>query len=277
MAATWLEKPIKGVLLDISGVLRDGDIPIPGSVEAFHRLKNSGIPVQLVTNESQVTREGSQTKLTGMGYKGIEVEGISAPAPILVQLLKDQGYRPHLLVHHNLRSEFNDLVPEGKNSVESPNCVVIGDAAEGFTYENMNNAFRKLIAMRESGAEPQLFTLGKGRYYKEDGDLQLDVGPFAAGLEYALDIKAQLVGKPSESFFHGALKKLGISPEEAVMIGDDILGDVKGSQNAGLRGVLVRTGKFRPSDENHCTVTPDAIVDNLAQAVDLILKKYSKS
>lgn len=57
------------------------------------------------------------------------------------------------------------------------------------------------------------------------------------------------------------------------MIGDDIVGDVKGSQGAGLRGVLVRTGKFRPSDETHPQVKPDAIVNDLAQAVDLILAK----
>ncbi len=55
------------------------------------------------------------------------------------------------------------------------------------------------------------------------------------------------------------------------MIGDDILGDVGGAQKAGLRGILVRTGKFRPSDENHPEVTPDGIVNDLSQAVDLIL------
>ena len=55
------------------------------------------------------------------------------------------------------------------------------------------------------------------------------------------------------------------------MIGDDILGDVEGAQKAGLRGVLVRTGKYRPADEKHPQVTPDGIVDDLSQAVSLIL------
>lgn len=55
------------------------------------------------------------------------------------------------------------------------------------------------------------------------------------------------------------------------MIGDDILGDVQGAMDVGMRGVLVRTGKFRPQDEHHPTTTPTAIVDNLAAAVDAIL------
>ena len=38
-----------------------------------------------------------------------------------------------------------------------------------------------------------------------------------------------------------------------------------------MRGLLVRTGKYRPSDENHPNVKPDAIVNNLSDAVDQIL------
>lgn len=56
------------------------------------------------------------------------------------------------------------------------------------------------------------------------------------------------------------------------MIGDDIIGDVQGAMDAGMRGVLVRTGKFRPEDENHPTIKPSGIVDNLASAVDMILR-----
>jgi len=63
-----------------------------------------------------------------------------------------------------------------------------------------------------------------------------------------------------------------VLPEDAVMIGDDIVSDVGGAQACGIRGVQVRTGKFRPADEHHPTVKPDGYVDNLAQAVDMILK-----
>jgi len=93
-----------------------------------------------------------------------------------------------------------------------------------------------------------------------------------------MDIKADLVGKPAASFFLNALKRMGVEPKNAVMIGDDIVGDVKGAQDAGLRGVLVRTGKFRPSvDKNHAYVRPDGIVDNLAEAVNLVLEVAASS
>ena len=55
------------------------------------------------------------------------------------------------------------------------------------------------------------------------------------------------------------------------MVGDDIVSDVGGGQAAGIRGVQVRTGKFRPTDENHPIVKPDLIVDNLKGLVDILL------
>jgi phospholysine phosphohistidine inorganic pyrophosphate phosphatase len=47
-----------------------------------------------------------------------------------------------------------------------------------------------------------LYCLGKGKFYREDGELTLDVGPFAAALEFATDRKAIVVGKPGDNFIN---------------------------------------------------------------------------
>ena len=47
------------------------------------------------------------------------------------------------------------------------------------------------------------------------------------------------------------------------MVGDDVRTDVEGAQRAGLTGVLVRTGKFSPSDLEG-EVSPDAVLDSIA-------------
>lgn len=51
------------------------------------------------------------------------------------------------------------LLPEF-DSVDktNPNCVVIGDAAEKFSYQNLNEAFRVLLELEK----PVLFALGQG-------------------------------------------------------------------------------------------------------------------
>ena len=152
----------------------------------------------------------------------------------------------------------------------NPNCVVVGDAGERFTYENLNRAFRVLVSLEN----PVLISMGKGRYYKEKGVLTMDNGPYTVGLEHACDTRGIIIGKPAKEFFHGALDLINVKPEEAVMIGDDIVSDVGGAQSAAISGILVKTGKFRPElDLKHQSVHPDAIVDNLLAAVDLILSK----
>lgn len=121
--------------------------------------------------------------------------------------------------------------------------------------------------------DAKFYSLGKGKFYREDGELTLDVGPFTAALEFASDKTALVVGKPSATFFNTALKDIGITAEEAVMVGDDIVSDVGAAQQCGMTGILVRTGKFRPSDENHPKVKPDFIADNLEHFVNKLLSQ----
>lgn len=262
---TWLCRKIHGILLDISGVLYnsggDGGSAIPGSVEAVEKLKAAGYKVRFCTNEDQCTRQGLVDKLGNLGFN-LSASEILSPCPIGRKLIEERKLRPYLLIHPSGLLEFKGL------DCNEPNCVVIGGAEELLTYENMNGAFRVLL----NSDEPVLMATGYGRYYKSGSDLKLDVGPFTKALEFACDVKAEIIGKPAASFFLGALEDINISPEDAVMIGDDIVSDVGGAQACNIRGVQVRTGKFRTQDENHPTVKPDGYVDNLAAAVELILK-----
>ncbi|XP_032047467.1 phospholysine phosphohistidine inorganic pyrophosphate phosphatase isoform X1 [Aythya fuligula] len=258
---------VRGLLLDISGVLYDsggsgGGVPIAGSAEAVRKIKASGLKLRFCTNETQATREKFVKKLQGLGFD-ISVAEVTAPAPAACRLLKERGLRPHLLVHDDLVPEFAEI------DKTNPNCVVVGDAAENFSYANVNEAFRVLIGLEK----PVLISLGRGRYYKETDGLKLDVGAYMKALEYACDVEAEVVGKPAKAFFESALAEMGVPPQEAIMIGDDIVSDVGGAQQCGMRAVQVRTGKYRPCDENHPQVKPDAYVNNLAEAVDVILSQ----
>lgn len=257
-------KGVKGVILDMCGVLYDsgegGGIPIQGSIEAVKRLMDSGLILRFCTNETQNTREKFVQKLRRMGFD-ISVSDVFSPAPALMRILRERGLQPHLLVHDDLIPEFDGI------EMNSPNCVVIGDAADRFSYENLNEAFRVLIGLKK----PILFSLGQGRYYKETDGLKLDVGVFMKALEYACDVQAEVVGKPSPEFFQSVLRDMNLQPHEVVMVGDDLVNDVGGAQRCGIKGVQVRTGKYRPSDEDHPSVKADAYVDDLAAAVDAIL------
>ncbi|XP_046667317.1 phospholysine phosphohistidine inorganic pyrophosphate phosphatase-like [Homalodisca vitripennis] len=260
MGTTWLDKPIKGLLLDISGVLKNGDEVINGSIMAIEKLRLSKVPFRLVTNETQTTKSNLVKELNKLGF-AISEEDVFAPVPVLVNILKSNKLRPFLVVHKQVMKEFKDI------DTSDPNCVVLGDAGPNFSFENMNKAFRLLVDL----AEPKFFSLGLGKYYKEKDGLTLDVGAFTKALEFSSGVKPKVIGKPDASFFLTAVEDMNLQPNEVVMVGDDIESDVGGAQACGLRGVLVKTGKFRPGDETHPRIKPDAIITNLYQTVEMVL------
>ncbi|KAF6209531.1 hypothetical protein GE061_015279 [Apolygus lucorum] len=250
---------VKGLLIDISGVLKDGDVVIDGSVAAIKKLQSANFPFRLVTNETLKPRKTILSTLSMLGYN-IDEKILFSPVPATVEILKRENLRPHLLVHPRMIPEFEGV------DFNDPNCVVMADAYEHFTFENMNACFRKLMAMEN----PVFISLGIGKYYMDDDGMALDVGGFAKCLEYATGVSPRVVGKPSRDYFLAAVNDMNLKCDQVVMIGDDVLHDVGGAQAAGLKGALVRTGKFTKRDENHPTVKPDLIVNNLAHAVELL-------
>lgn len=251
---------IQGVLIDLSGVLYVGDAPVPGAAEALERLRGSALPVRFLTNTTRQTREALLRQLGGLGFAMEAGELFTAPMAAL-SLVRARGLRPHLLVHPGLLPEFQGI------DSRDPNAVILGDAGDAFTYDALNQAFRLLT----DGAP--LIAMGRNRYFKETDGLSLDIGPFVAALEFAAGVEAEITGKPAAAFFETALADMGLAPEQAVMIGDDLPADIGGAQALGLRGVLVRTGKYQPEDERDPEIRPDHIADDLADAVEWILSQ----
>lgn len=249
----------KGVLIDLSGTVHVGDRAIPGAVEAIRLLQRAEVPFRFVTNTSRTSRRMLHDALLRMGVT-VPMDHIFT-APLSVRrYLEHQGLRPFLLVHPNLLEEFAGL-PLGETD-----AVVVGFAQHVFTYEALNRAFQMLRA----GAP--LLATGRTRYFQGKTGLDLDAGPFVAALEYAAETDALVLGKPSSPFFLEAVAELGCRPEEVVMIGDDAGSDVGGAVAAGLGGILVRTGKYRPGDEEKVDRMGGKSFRDIAAAVAAILE-----
>lgn len=250
---------IRGVLLDLSGVLYVGDEAVPGAVEAVERLRSAGLGLRFLTNTTRKTRAQVREKLHRLGFAVEEAEIVTAPAIVREHLLAE-GLRPMLLIHPELEPEFADLAQQ------DPNVVVVGDAGEGFRYAALNQAFRLLME------DAPLIAMGANRYFREADGLSLDLGPFVVALEYAAGVEAKIVGKPAAEAFMRPVEELGCEPQQSVMIGDDVESDVVGALDAGLQGILVRTGKYQKGDEDLLLDRSGARTEtDLAAAVDWIL------
>jgi HAD superfamily hydrolase (TIGR01458 family) len=248
-----------GVLLDIDGVLYVGDEPIDGAREALTELRELGGGVRLVTNTTSRSRQQVFEHLLELGFE-TTLEEVLTPAAMAVRHCREQGYGSvALLVGERLREDLAAL--EGAPTGERVDAVVLGDLGDAFTAEVLNDAFRLLM----DGAE--LVALQHNRYWRRADGLALDVGAYAAALEYATGREAIVVGKPAPAFFEAAIADMGL--ERAVMVGDDVEADVGGAMAAGLPGVLVRTGKYR-EDALPAGVTPTAVADSIRDVPALL-------
>jgi len=250
------------VLLDIDGVLHVGDDAIPGAAHVLDGLRAAATPFRLVTNTTSRSRRGVVERLRAIGLD-VREEDVLTPAALAVAHCRAAGHeRVALLVADALREDLAGL-PEPRDG-EAVDAVIVGDLGEGFTYDRLNGAFRRLM----DGAA--LVALQRNRYWQREDGLTLDAGGFVVALEYASGVEATVVGKPSAAFFAAALAELGADAARTVMVGDDVEGDVGGAQDAGLAGVLVRTGKFREDAVAASGIAPTRTIDSIADVPELL-------
>ena len=256
---------IRGLLLDLEGVLYQSGEIIAGTTEAVGELSAAGLKIRYLTNTTTLPRRAIVERLATMGFRADPEHVFTPPAAACRLLLHEQLRRVHLAAPLALQEDFGafELVDH------DPEAVVIGDLYTGFTWDRLNQLFQMI---RGGG---RLVALHRNRYCRREGDISLDLGPFVAALEYAADIRAEVVGKPAKAFFALALDDLGLGPDEVVMIGDDIEADIGGAQNAGLRAVQVETGKYAQRDREHPTIHPDLVIPTAAHlpaVVDMLNK-----
>jgi len=250
-----------GFLFDLDGTLYVGSAAVPGAPGTLARLRDGGVPFRLVTNTTSRSRRMLVERLGGCGFT-VAPEEIMTATLAGVELLRAQGRtRVAPFVPSSALEDMAGLTLAGGTSGRprgAADAVVVGDLGARWTYGLLQEAFEQLMA----GA--LLVALSRDRYFRQDGRLALDAGPFVAALEYAAGVTAAVAGKPSPAFYQAAVHGLGVPPERVVMVGDDLWSDVEGAQRAGLQGWLVRTGKFRDDVLRDSGIVPDRILASVA-------------
>lgn len=255
--STPLHPSPAGIIFDIGGVLTQGRTPLPGARAALATLTQRGVPFLLLTN---TTRQSHAQLLAELHHAGFSLrpEQLLTPARAAADTLISTGQRALTLIHPQLAEDFAHCPP--RLTSQPPDAVVIGDAAEAFTYDALNHAFRALMA----GAA--LYSLSDSRYFQESDGPSLDAGPFVRLLEHAANTTAIACGKPGAAFFARACAALNLPAAAITMIGDDVHSDIIGARAAGLAAVLVRTGKFRREDLTRLPAGA-IVVDDVSAAI----------
>ncbi|MCS3902238.1 HAD superfamily hydrolase (TIGR01458 family) [Methylohalomonas lacus] len=247
------------VLCDLDGVVYQDGRLIDGAAATLEWLHEHTIDCLFVTNTSSKPRQAVHAQLADMGLQ-VDAETILTPAVAACHWLHERALdNLALFVPVATREDFADFTAAEADA----RVVIVGDLGEDWNYRRLNHAFRLL----QDNPQCSLLALGMTRYWRSAAGLSLDTGPFVRALEFACGRTATVLGKPATDFFKTALEKLGVTAEQALMVGDDIRGDIAGAQQAGLKAALVQTGKFRPEDLQGET-RPDAVLGSIAELPD---------
>jgi HAD superfamily hydrolase (TIGR01458 family) len=251
------------ILLDVEGVLHISWEAVPGASDAVQRLRDAGHRLRFVTNNTTRARKELAFELQRIGID-LEEEELQTTAIAAARALA--GRRVLALTMPRIIDDLKGVELVGENA----DAVLLGGADESpmtnqvFSYMNLARAFAEL----EAGAE--LYCLHRNRWWETARGPLLDAGAFVAGLEYAAETEATLLGKPSPAYFAAALEVLDADAELSWMVGDDLETDVGGAQGSGLKAVLVRTGKFRQEELERSATQPDAVIDTITDLPALL-------
>jgi HAD superfamily hydrolase (TIGR01457 family) len=265
VSSDWSE--LKGVLIDLDGVVYTGRDPIPGAERFLNEARRRGLKLLLVTNNSTTSPELVAERLRGMR---IEVQ----PDEILTSAQAAVGYvRRHAAPGATVRivgeaglrqaaEEEGLVVVDGEASSE----WVIAGLDRAFTYAKLAAATRAIMAGAHFVA-----TNADALLPVEGGQVVPGAGTMIAAIKTATAVEPVVVGKPEPGLFEHGLRRLGdLAPHQAAMIGDRLDTDVVGGRRAGLRTILVLSGVTSRAEADAATPPPDATLPDLASVTDLL-------
>jgi len=251
------ETPV--LFVDFDGVLYQWCSAVAGAADTLGLIRSRKLPHLYLTNPTSKCRSSLLEKFKQLGIKA-EAKDIFTPIIAASEWLNNRELkRVVFFVPENALTEFDGFEQLDYRTATSVDGILIGVVGDEWGYAKLNLVFGILMA----DPRPVLIAFGLTRLWQAADCLRLDLAPFLKALECASSSESEVLGKPSLAFFESALGLLNAEAKNAIMIGDDIVGDIEGAQKAGIPAILVKTGKYREPDLSG-VIKPDVVLDSLA-------------
>ena len=251
---------IRGLILDMDGVLWKDTQAIGDLPKIFERIREQGIKVVLVTNNA--TKEISEY-LKKFGDFGVtlKAEQIITSAHGVVELLKERfpnGGKVFIVGEDSLKRV---LALDGFIHSEDRPLAVVAGMDRGINYEKLSMA----CLLVRSGL-PFIGTNPDTSFPTPQG-LIPGAGAIITALEVSTDQKAIIAGKPSPLLYEVALHRLGTTLDETLAVGDRFETDIVGGQVFGCKTALVLSGVSTIEQSEQWKPRPDLVVQNLTELI----------
>jgi len=249
---------MKSIISDMDGVIYRGAKLIDGANEFVERMIADGTKFLFLTNNSEQTPRDLKQKLSKKGISGVTENNFITSAMATAMFLRQQKEHATVYVVGG-GGLINELYNVGFTiSESSPDYVVVGKTTTNFNFETLKVAVRLIQnGAKFIGTNPDMTD-------PTEHGIEPACGTLLAAIEAASGKKPYIIGKPNSLMMMMAARKLGVHPEETVMIGDRMDTDIVGGMEAGMKTCLVLSGVSKIEDVDDFPYRPDFVFDSVA-------------
>jgi 4-nitrophenyl phosphatase len=248
---------IKGIILDMDGVLWQDQTPLLDLPSFFRNAAQAGQAVILATNNSTKTVDQYIAKLFGFGVdlQPSQIVNSSMATAYYLKQQHPQGGPVYIVGENGL---IDSLAAEGFFFSEDNPIAVIAAMDRQMSYPKLSKA-----ALFIRSGVPFIGT-NPDRTFPTPNGLVPGSGAVLAFLEAATYVKPLIMGKPERFMFDVALQRMGLSAQAVLAVGDRMDTDVLGGQRAGCRTAAVLSGVSTYADISAWQPAPDMILENVS-------------
>jgi len=253
----------RGYIFDLDGTVYLGPDAIPGAPETIAELRRGGARCVFLSNKPIESVASYEAKLNRLGIAAAPGDVLNSSVVMARYLSRTTpGARVYLIGEAPLAEE---LVGAGCTLTTDPLAtdVVVVSWDRQFTYQKLDDALQAILrGARFVATHPD-------RTCPVPGGVVADAGGMIAAVEAVTGRACEITtGKPSPWTIDIALERLGIAPEQSIMVGDRLETDMRMGINAGIDTAVVLTGVTRHGDLETSAVKPTYVLESIRGLVE---------
>ncbi|MFB9275888.1 HAD-IIA family hydrolase [Cohnella cellulosilytica] len=252
-------------IFDLDGCLYSGDTPYPGAADLISYLLKLEKQVFFLSNNSTETSEQVLGKLSRLGFQTGGTTAIVATELIGKYIYENHGLSVVSAIgsgvlENSLRDVGHQVVAlDGDRHVD---FIVLG-RDEAFSYHKLTVCVNRMFAgARLITTNPDLYHPGlHGLRVPETGALLAAISAVKG------ENQVESIGKPHPYPFQTIVNLTNADRSKCIMIGDNLLTDIKGGAEFGMDTVWISHENVLPADTR---IQPDFIYASIAQFYDFL-------
>lgn len=249
-------KEYKGYLIDLDGTIYLGKEIIPAGKRFVERLQEKKLPFLFVTNNTTKTPQAVAKRLENDFDIHVPEKSIYTASLATIDYMKEasRGNKVYVIGESGLVDLI--LAAGFVWDEESPDYVVVGLDTE-ITYEKFVKA---TLAIRKGG---MFIGTNPDKNIPTERGLLPGAGSMIALVESAVQKAPIMIGKPNAVIMNEAVKLMGLSKSEVLMVGDNYETDIQSGIQNGIDTLLVLSGFTQKEEVPHLPVPATYTIESL--------------